>query len=111
MPVRTIVLFAKFPCGLAHADFKYMQSGQFTNSVAEAKAAFGTQITQVTIYVKGEFLRLDLPDGLYGIIDLDRRRMNSSAVSSDYASMRTLWPASMPTLRGSDRFVDNIRSR
>ena len=74
MPVRTIVLVTTFLCGLAHADFRYTQSGRFTNGGGQAKAAFGIQATQVTIYVKGEFLRIDLPDGGYGIIDLNGHR-------------------------------------
>jgi hypothetical protein len=61
-------------CGLAHADFKYTQSGQFTNGVAKAKATFGTQVSEITIYVQGASLRIDLPDGSYGIIDLEGRR-------------------------------------
>jgi len=61
-------------CGLAHADFKYTQSGQFTNGLAQVKAVLGTQAAEVTVYVQGAFLRIDLPDGTYGIIDLDGRR-------------------------------------
>ena len=77
MPVRTVILLGTFlcmVCGLAHADFKYTQSGQLSNGVAKAKAIFGAQASEVTIYVKGAFLRIDLPDGRYGIIDLDGRR-------------------------------------
>jgi hypothetical protein len=40
-------------CVPSHADFKYTQSGPLTNGVAKAKEAFGTQSTEVTIYVKG----------------------------------------------------------
>ena len=71
MRVRTVMRVATLLCmfcGLAHADFKYTQSGQFTNGVAQVKAVLGTQATEVTIYVKGAFLRIDLPDGTYGII-------------------------------------------
>ena len=71
--MRVATLLCMF-CGLAHADFKYTQSGQFTNGVAQVKAVLGTQATEVTIYVQGAFLRIDLPDGTYGIIDLDNRR-------------------------------------
>ena len=60
--------------GLAHADFKYTQSGQFTNGVARIKAALGTQAAEVTVSLQGAFLRIDLSDGTYGIIDLDGRR-------------------------------------
>ena len=77
MPVRTVMLVATFLCTLcaqAHADFKYKQSGQLSNGDAKAKAVFGTQAAEVTIYVQGAFLRIDLPDGRYGIIDLDGRR-------------------------------------
>jgi hypothetical protein len=77
MPVRTVMLVATFLCTLgaqAHADFRYKQSGQLSNGPANAKAAFGTQGAEVTIYVQGAFLRIDLPDGRYGIIDLDGRR-------------------------------------
>jgi hypothetical protein len=34
----------------------------------------GTQATEVTVYVQDAFLRIDLPDGTYGIIDLEGRR-------------------------------------
>jgi hypothetical protein len=61
-------------CGMAHADFKYTQSGQFTNGLAQVKAVLGTQATEVTVYVQDAFLRIDLPDGTYGIIDLEGRR-------------------------------------
>jgi len=77
MLLRTVMLVATFfgmVCGLAHADFKYTQSAQFTNGIAQAKAAFGTQPADVTIYVQGAFLRIDLPDDMYGIIDLDGRK-------------------------------------
>jgi len=77
MPVRTVMLVATFLCTLcaqAHADFRYKQSGQLSNGGASLKAAFGTQAAEVTIYVQGAFLRIDLPDGRYGIIDLDGRR-------------------------------------
>ena len=77
MQVRAVMLVATLLCmfcGLAHADFKYTQSGQFTNGVARVKAALGTQAAEVTVSVQGAFLRIDLPDGAYGIIDLDGRR-------------------------------------
>jgi len=77
MLLRAVMLVATFfgmVCGLAHADFKYTQSGQLSNGAANFKAAFGTQAAEVTIYVQGAFLRIDLPDGRYGIIDLDGRR-------------------------------------
>ena len=77
MPLRAVMLVATLLCifcGLAHADFKYKQSGQFTNGVAQVKAALSTQTAQVTVYVQGAFLRIDLPDGTYGIIDLEGRR-------------------------------------
>ena len=77
MPLRAVMLVATLLCifcGLAHADFKYKQSGQFTNGVAKVKAALGPQAAEVTAYVQGAFLRIDLPDGTYGIIDLDGRR-------------------------------------
>lgn len=61
-------------CGLAHADFKYTQSGQFTNGIAKAKAALSTQAEEITVYVQGASLRIDLPDGRYGIIDLEGHR-------------------------------------
>jgi hypothetical protein len=64
MPVRTVMLVATFLCmfcGPAHADFKYTQSGQFTNGVAQVKAVFRTQATEVTVYVQDAFLRIDLP--------------------------------------------------
>ncbi len=61
-------------CVPSRADFKYTQSGQFTNGVDKAKAAFDAQATEVTIYVKGTSLRIDLPDGTYGIIDLEGQR-------------------------------------
>ena len=61
-------------CVPSHADFKYTQSGQLTNGIAKAKEAFGTQSTEVTIYVKGASLRIDLPDGTYGIVDLEGQR-------------------------------------
>lgn len=74
---RTCILVATslfMICVPSRADFKYTQSGQFTNGVAKAKEAFGTQATEVTIYVKGASLRIDLPDGMYGIIDLEGQR-------------------------------------
>lgn len=61
-------------CVPSRADFKYTQSGQFTNGVDKAKAAFDAQATEVTIYVKSASLRIDLPDGTYGIIDLEGQR-------------------------------------
>jgi hypothetical protein len=69
-----VATFFGMVCGLAHADFRYKQSGQLSNGVANAKAVFGTQAAEITIYVQGPFLRIDLPDGRYGIIDLDGRR-------------------------------------
>ena len=61
-------------CVPSRADFKYTQSGQFTNGVDKAKAAFDAQATEVTIYVKRASLRIDLPDVTYGIIDLQGQR-------------------------------------
>src|SRR6516165_6814253 len=77
MSRRILMLVAAFFgmfCEVAHADFKYTQSGQFTNGVAQVKAILGTQATEVTVYVQDAFLRIDLPDGTYGIIDLEGRR-------------------------------------
>ena len=74
---RTVVLGAMFLCMFCrptHADFKYTQSGQFTNGLAQVKALLSTQAAEVTVYVQGAFLRIDLPDGTYGIIDLDGHR-------------------------------------
>lgn len=77
MLVRTCMLVTTFLWmfwGSAHADFKYAQSGQFTNGVAQVKSVLGTQAAQVTVYVQGTFLRIDLPDSTYGIVDLEGRR-------------------------------------
>jgi hypothetical protein len=77
MPLRTVMFVATLlciSCGLAHADFKYTQSGQFTNGLARIKAAVGSQAAEVTFSVQGAILRIDLPDGTYGIIDLEGRR-------------------------------------
>lgn len=56
---------------LCHADFKFTQSGQLRGVTLGAKAI---PATVVTTYVKGSYLRIDLPDGSYGIIDLNGRR-------------------------------------
>lgn len=64
-------------CVPSRADFKYTQSGQFTNGVDKAKAAFDAQAIEVTIYVKGTSLRIDLTDGTYGIVDLEGQRYTS----------------------------------
>jgi hypothetical protein len=55
---------------LARADFRFTQSGQVTGT-SVARGATHPFVT--TTYVKGARLRIDLPDGSYGIIDLDRR--------------------------------------
>lgn len=56
---------------LGRADFKFTQSGQLTGTLLGAKAI---PATVVTTYVKGPYLRIDLPDGSYGIVDLSGRR-------------------------------------
>ncbi|MDE3181040.1 MAG: hypothetical protein KGM47_15445 [Acidobacteriota bacterium] len=56
---------------LVRADFKFTQSGQLTATMLGAKAI---PATVVTTYVKGSYLRIDLPDGGYGIVDLNGRR-------------------------------------
>jgi hypothetical protein len=74
---RTFLLVATsllMICVPSRADFKYTQSGELTNGVAKAKAGFDTQAAEVTIYVKGASLRIDLRDGTYGIIDLEGQR-------------------------------------
>jgi len=84
MSARTVMLVATFLClfcGLGEADFQYKQSGQFTTGVAQVKAALGTQATEATVYVQGAFLRIDLPVGTYGIIDLDARRGNACVLN------------------------------
>ena len=43
-------------CEMAHAGFKYTQSGQFTNDVAQVKAFLGIQATEITVYVQDPFL-------------------------------------------------------
>lgn len=56
---------------LGRADFKFTQSGQVTGTPGGAKAI---KAVAVTTYVKGSYLRIDLPDGSYGIVDLNGRR-------------------------------------
>ncbi len=81
MRVRTLVPFATTlfsMCALGRADFRYTQSGQLTGGEVEAsRGKDGAQpapATVVTTSVKGSYLRIDLPDGSYGIIDLHERR-------------------------------------
>lgn len=58
-------------CALGRADFKFAQSGLVTAARGGAKEA---QATVVTTCVKGSYLRIDLADGSYGIVDLNGRR-------------------------------------
>jgi hypothetical protein len=55
-----VAAFLGMFCEMAHADFKYTQSGQFTNGVAQVKAFLGIQATEITVYVQDPFLRIDL---------------------------------------------------
>ncbi len=73
-PARWLQHPSSLICVPSRADFKYTQSGQFTNGVDKAQSAFDAKATEVTIYVKGASLRIDLPDGTYGIIDLESQR-------------------------------------
>lgn len=77
------------------ADFKFTQSGQLTGTDVAASIAkygyHGPRTTVTTTSVKGSYLRIDLPDGCYGIIDLKERqeievdpeRQSYSAISFD----------------------------
>jgi hypothetical protein len=56
---------------LGKADFKYTVSSRVT---AGPLARSIPQATEATIYVRGDYLRIDLPDGSYIIGDLNGRR-------------------------------------
>lgn len=66
-----VIALLSSACALGHADVKFTQSGQFTGA---ASGPFSTETTLTTTYVKGPWLRIDLPDGTYGIIDLGASR-------------------------------------
>ena len=72
---RTVVLVTSFLfliSALGQADFKYTQSGQVTGG--RGMPVFDTGVTETTTYVKGAYLRIDLPNGSYGIVDLNGHR-------------------------------------
>ena len=78
MRERTLALLAATLisiCDLGRADFKYTQSGQLAGAMASmAKNSRSPQTVVTTTSVKGSYLRIDLPDGSYGIIDLNDGR-------------------------------------
>ena len=82
-------------CAPVRADFKFTQSGQLTGTDVAASIAkygyHGPRTSVATTFMKGSYLRIDLPDGRYGIIDLkerreievDPRKQSYSAISFD----------------------------
>jgi 6-O-methylguanine DNA methyltransferase, DNA binding domain len=77
--VFAVALFSM--CSLGRADFRYTQSGWLSGAGVQAVRALSLRYGQGpvkyvtgTIYVKGGWLRIDGPDGTYGIIDVDGRR-------------------------------------
>jgi hypothetical protein len=75
MRERTVVLVISFlllTSALGRADFKYTQSGQVTGG--RGMNVLDTGVTETTTYVKGACLRIELPNGSYGIVDLNGHR-------------------------------------
>ena len=75
MRERTVALVISFLfliSAFGRADSKYTQSGQVTGGRGMNVLDAGG--TATTTYVKGACLRIDLPSGRYGIVDLNGRR-------------------------------------
>ncbi len=70
--VALVISFLLLTSALGRAEFKYTQSGQVTGG--RGMPVLDTGVTETTTYRKGACLRIDLPNGSYGTVDLNGRR-------------------------------------